>query len=72
MNLPLLSSIQYGLLIVAMLTLGPVQISMCEIYKAIPQLMQAYTFELGSEEEMRTTSYWLHKPVAIEVKVRRR
>lgn len=55
-----------------MLTLGPVQISMCEIYKAIPQLMQAYTFELGSEEEMRTTSYWLHKPVAIDVNVRRR
>ncbi|OJJ56962.1 hypothetical protein ASPSYDRAFT_47235 [Aspergillus sydowii CBS 593.65] len=47
-------------------------ISMCEIYKAIPQLMQAYTFELGSEEEMQTTSYWLHKPVAIDVKVRRR
>lgn len=54
-----------------MLTLGPGQISMCEIYKAIPQLMQAYTFELGSEE-MRTTSYWLHKPVAIDVEVRRR
>ncbi|KAL2822160.1 cytochrome P450 [Aspergillus cavernicola] len=47
-------------------------ISMCEIYKAIPELLKAYTFELGSEEEMQTTSWWLHKPVAIDVRVRRR
>ncbi|KAL4739822.1 cytochrome P450 [Aspergillus similis] len=47
-------------------------ISMCEIYKAIPQLLQSFTFELGTEEPMETTSYWLHKPVAIDVKVRRR
>ncbi|KAL3456655.1 cytochrome P450 [Aspergillus heterothallicus] len=47
-------------------------ISMCEIYKAIPQLLKAFTFELTSDEEMRTTSYWLHKPVAIEMNVRRR
>ncbi|KAI9370285.1 cytochrome P450 [Aspergillus egyptiacus] len=47
-------------------------ISMCEIYKAIPQLLKAFSFELGSQDELRTTSYWLHKPVAIDVKVRRR
>ncbi|KAL5003665.1 cytochrome P450 [Aspergillus recurvatus] len=47
-------------------------ISMCEIYKAIPQLLRSFTFELGSDEEMKTTSYWLYKPVAIDVKVRRR
>ncbi|KAL4819371.1 cytochrome P450 [Aspergillus spinulosporus] len=47
-------------------------ISMCEIYKAIPQLLHSFTFELGSAEPMETTSYWFHKPVAIDVKVRRR
>ncbi|KAJ0418634.1 cytochrome P450 [Aspergillus carlsbadensis] len=47
-------------------------ISICEIYKAIPQLLAAFAFELVSDEEMQTTSYWLHKPVAIEVNVRRR
>ncbi|KAL3478465.1 cytochrome P450 [Aspergillus californicus] len=43
-------------------------ISMCEIYKAIPQLLKSYAFELRSKK-MRTTSYWLHKPVAIDVTV---
>ncbi|KAL2821429.1 cytochrome P450 [Aspergillus cavernicola] len=47
-------------------------ISMCEIYKAIPRLLKSYAFELGSDEEMQTRSYWLHKPVAIDVNVRRR
>ncbi|OGM41143.1 cytochrome P450 [Aspergillus bombycis] len=47
-------------------------ISMCEIYKAIPELLKSYTFELGCDEEMQTTSYWLYKPVAIDVHVRRR
>ncbi|KAL2822667.1 cytochrome P450 [Aspergillus granulosus] len=47
-------------------------ISMCEIYKAIPQLLKSFSLELASQEEMQTTSYWLHKPVAIDVKVRRR
>ncbi|KAL3431394.1 cytochrome P450 [Aspergillus tetrazonus] len=47
-------------------------ISMCEIYKAIPHLMMEFSFELSTREEMQTTSYWLHKPVAIEVNVRRR
>ena len=45
---------------------------MCEIYKAIPELLKSYVFELGSDEAMQTTSYWLHKPVAIDVHVRRR
>ncbi|KAL4763821.1 cytochrome P450 [Aspergillus foveolatus] len=44
-------------------------ISMCEIYKAIPQLLHSFTFELGSGEFVKTTSYWFHKPVAIHVKV---
>ncbi|CBF77081.1 protein CYP675A1 [Aspergillus nidulans FGSC A4] len=47
-------------------------ISMCEIYKAIPQLLHSFTFEMGAEEPVKTTSYWFHKPVAIHVKVRRR
>ncbi|KAL4926772.1 cytochrome P450 [Aspergillus undulatus] len=49
-------------------------ISMCEIYKAIPQLFREFSFDLGrgNDEEMRTTSYWLHKPVALDVKVWRR
>ncbi|KAE8363569.1 cytochrome P450 [Aspergillus caelatus] len=42
-------------------------ISMCEIYKAIPELLKSYAFELRSDEEIQTTSYWLHKPVAIDV-----
>lgn len=44
---------------------------MCEIYKAIPHLLISFALELASDE-MQTTSYWLHKPVAIDVKVRRR
>jgi cytochrome P450 len=47
-------------------------LSMCEIYKAIPQLLHSFISELGSEEPMKTTSYWLHTPVAIHVEVRRR
>ncbi|KAL4881002.1 cytochrome P450 [Aspergillus karnatakaensis] len=47
-------------------------ISMCEITKAIPQLLLSYDFELTSDEEMQTTSWWLHKPVSVDVKVRRR
>ncbi|KAL3477735.1 cytochrome P450 [Aspergillus californicus] len=47
-------------------------ISMCEIYKSIPMLLKEFSFELESEEEMETTSWWLHKPVRIDVKVRRR
>ncbi|UCK59433.1 hypothetical protein AFCA_002248 [Aspergillus flavus] len=47
-------------------------ISMCEIYKAIPELLKSYTFELAGDEDMQTTSYWLYKPVAIDVNVRRR
>ncbi|GAB1193437.1 hypothetical protein APSETT444_002653 [Aspergillus pseudonomiae] len=47
-------------------------ISMCEIYKAIPELLRSFAFELGRDEEMQTTSYWLYKPVAIDVNVRRR
>ncbi|OOO13631.1 cytochrome P450 [Aspergillus oryzae] len=47
-------------------------ISMCEIYKAIPELLKFYTFELAGDEDMQTTSYWLYKPVAIDVNVRRR
>ncbi|KAL4799714.1 cytochrome P450 [Aspergillus venezuelensis] len=46
-------------------------IAMCEIYKAIPQLLSDFSFELGTKE-MQTTSYWLHKPVALDVKVWRR
>ncbi|KAL4812363.1 cytochrome P450 [Aspergillus spinulosporus] len=46
-------------------------ISMCEIYKAIPQLMKEFTFELATKK-MQTTSYWPYKPVSIEVNVRRR
>ncbi|KAL4923372.1 cytochrome P450 [Aspergillus undulatus] len=44
-------------------------ISMCEIYKAIPELLKLYTFEIARDEEMNMTSYWLHKPVAIDVNV---
>ncbi|KAE8331462.1 cytochrome P450 [Aspergillus sergii] len=47
-------------------------ISMCEIYKAIPELLKSYVLELAGDEEMQTTSYWLYKPVAIDVNVRRR
>ncbi|KAE8406696.1 cytochrome P450 [Aspergillus pseudonomiae] len=47
-------------------------ISMCEIYKAIPELLRSFAFELGCDEEIQTTSYWLYKPVAIDVNVRRR
>ncbi|KAL4980453.1 hypothetical protein BDW66DRAFT_147394 [Aspergillus desertorum] len=46
--------------------------SPCAIYKANPQPLQSCTFELEGDEEMETTSYGLHKPVAIGVKVRRR
>lgn len=45
---------------------------MCEIYKAIPHLLISFALELASDEEMQTTSHWFHKPVAIDVKVRRR
>ncbi|KAL4901491.1 hypothetical protein BDW74DRAFT_187701 [Aspergillus multicolor] len=47
-------------------------ISLCEIYKAIPQLLREFTFELGGQEEMKTKSYWFYKPVALDVKVLRR
>ncbi|KAB8255486.1 cytochrome P450 [Aspergillus pseudonomiae] len=47
-------------------------ISMCEIYKAIPELLRSFAFELGCDEEIQTTSYWLYKPVAIDVNARRR
>ncbi|KAL4913555.1 cytochrome P450 [Aspergillus aurantiobrunneus] len=46
-------------------------IAMCEIYKAIPHLLLSFSLEIA-QEEMQTTSYWLHKPVAIDVEVRRR
>lgn len=45
---------------------------MCEIYKAIPELLKSFAFELAGDEDMQTTSYWLYKPVAIDVNVRRR
>ncbi|KAL4882734.1 cytochrome P450 [Aspergillus karnatakaensis] len=46
-------------------------LSMCEIYKAVPQILRTFSLEMVTRE-LQTTSYWLLKPVAIEVNVRRR
>ncbi|KAF9889442.1 hypothetical protein FE257_007344 [Aspergillus nanangensis] len=46
-------------------------IAMAEIYKAIPQLLRAYHFELAGRE-MKTTSLWFYKPGRIDTKAKRR
>ncbi|KAH8433938.1 cytochrome P450 [Aspergillus melleus] len=48
-------------------------VSLCEIYKVIPELIRSYDMELDLEnEEIETTAYWLYKPVKVKIKVRRR
>ncbi|BCS20834.1 cytochrome P450 [Aspergillus puulaauensis] len=47
-------------------------IAMCEIYKAIPHLLISFSLELASDKEIQTISHWFHKPVTIDVNVRRR
>ncbi|KAL4876780.1 cytochrome P450 [Aspergillus karnatakaensis] len=46
-------------------------LSLCEIYKAIPALLKSFSFDL-EEKTIKTTSYWLIKPISIKVNVRRR
>ncbi|KAK1141913.1 hypothetical protein N8T08_008426 [Aspergillus melleus] len=48
-------------------------VSLCEIYKVIPELIRLYDIELDLEnEEIETTAYWLYKLVKVKIKVRRR
>ncbi|RAL10282.1 cytochrome P450 [Aspergillus homomorphus CBS 101889] len=49
-------------------------IAMCEIYKVIPQILRTYHLELDSpvKPSLRTTDYWFHKPIDLNLKLRRR
>ncbi|KAG9188185.1 hypothetical protein G6011_02108 [Alternaria panax] len=48
-------------------------ISLCEIYKVIPQLLREFHLELSSlEGEWETHNYWFNKPTKVYINVRRR
>jgi len=49
------------------------QISLCEMYKVIPQLLREFHLELSEpEKEWDTHNYWFNKPTKVYTKVQRR
>ncbi|KAI9039408.1 cytochrome P450 [Aspergillus affinis] len=48
-------------------------ISLCEIYKVVPELIRSYDLELElATENLATTAYWFYKPAEVKIRVRRR
>jgi len=49
------------------------KISLCEMYKVIPQLLRDFDLELlEPEKEWETHNYWFNKPTKVYTKVQRR
>ncbi|KAJ5389697.1 Cytochrome P450 E-class group I [Penicillium cataractarum] len=48
-------------------------ISLCEIYKVIPELLRSYRLELLSpEKNLETSGFWFYKPVPMHIRVYRK
>lgn len=49
------------------------QISLCELYKLIPELLRSYRLELSSpEEDLESSGFWLYKPAPMHIRVYRK
>lgn len=49
------------------------QISLCELYKAIPELLRLYHLDLSSpERDLETSGFWFYKPAPMHVHVYRK
>jgi cytochrome P450 len=49
------------------------QISLCEMYKVIPQLVRTFHLELvDPEKEWKTSNYWFNKPSKVYTRLRRK
>lgn len=47
-------------------------ISLLEIYKIVPQIVRSFDFQLGSEDEWKTSCFWFVKQEVLRVRVLRR
>lgn len=61
--------IQLAIVLGRMLT--STQISLCEMYKVVPQLLRSFHLELSEpEKEWETRNYWFNKPTDVYTKLR--
>jgi hypothetical protein len=50
-----------------------VQISLCELYKVIPELLRSYRLELSSpEKDLETSGFWFYEPAPMHARVCRK
>ncbi|KAK4868009.1 hypothetical protein LT330_007668 [Penicillium expansum] len=48
-------------------------ISLCELYKVIPELLRSYRLELSSpEKDLETSGFWFYKPAPMHIRVYRK
>ncbi|PLB43463.1 cytochrome P450 monooxygenase [Aspergillus steynii IBT 23096] len=48
-------------------------ISLCEIFKVIPELVRSFDLDLECPDgDLETTAYWFYKPTEVKIRVRRR
>ncbi|CAG8886333.1 unnamed protein product [Penicillium nalgiovense] len=48
-------------------------ISLCELYKVIPELLRSYRLELSSpQKDLETSGFWFYKPAPMHIRVYRK